>query len=89
MCELGIDNIIIHAADIPNTDKEKKNKTDIHDSRAIAKYLEKGLLHPIHVLTKEQQKLRSLYRLRDIEVRNQTRAESVKRFYIFHWDKYS
>lgn len=36
LCELGINNFIVNAADIPNTDKEKKNKTDVHDSRAIA-----------------------------------------------------
>lgn len=80
---LGIDNIIVHAADIPNTDKEKKNKTDLHDSRAIARYLEKGLLHPIHVLTNEQQELRSLYRLREIEVRNQTRSLNRLKGFIY------
>lgn len=85
LCSLGIENIIIHAADIPNTDKERKNKTDLHDSRAIAKYLEKGLLRPIHVLTPEQQELRSLYRLREIEVRNQTRAMNrLKGYMHFH-----
>jgi len=83
LCRLGIDNMIVHAADIPNTDKEKKNKTDLHDSRAIAKYLEKGLLNPIHVLTNEQQELRSLYRLREIEVRNTTRAVNRLKGFIY------
>jgi len=42
LCSLGITNILIHAADIPATDKQKKNKTDLHDSRFIAERLEKG-----------------------------------------------
>jgi len=47
LCNAGIKNIIVHAADIPQTDKQKKNKTDLHDSRAIARYLETGLLNDI------------------------------------------
>lgn len=74
LCKLGINNIIVNAADIPNTDKEKKNKTDVHDSRSIAKYLEKGLLHPIYIFSQEAQELRSFYRLRMTEVRDQSRA---------------
>lgn len=47
--------MIVNPADIPQTDKQKKNKTDLHDSRATARYLEKGLLSPIYVMTPEQQ----------------------------------
>lgn len=83
LCALGIENIIVHAADIPNTDKERKNKTDFHDSRAIAKYLEKGLLRPIHVLAPEQQEIRAFYRLREVEVRNTTRAMNRLKGYIY------
>jgi hypothetical protein len=43
LCKLGINNIVVHAADIPTTDKQKKNKTDVHDSRSIAQHLEKGI----------------------------------------------
>ena len=71
LCKFGIQNIIVHAGDIPNTDKEKKSKTDVHDSRTIAKYLEKGLLKPIHVLTDQQQELRGYFRLRESQVRDQ------------------
>lgn len=74
LCDLGVNNIVVNAADIPNSDKERKNKTDIHDSRAIARYLEKGLLHPIHIFTKEEQELRGFQRVRGFMVGNQTRA---------------
>src|ERR1035438_6894144 len=45
LCKLGITNIIVHPGDVPSTDKQKKNKTDLHDSRSIAEYLEKKNLH--------------------------------------------
>ncbi|GAB3356453.1 hypothetical protein GCM10027566_19250 [Arachidicoccus ginsenosidivorans] len=61
LCKLGIQNIIVHASDIPNTDKEKKNKTDVHESRSIAKYLEKGLLKPIHVLTEQATRAKRVF----------------------------
>ena len=52
LCRLGINNVVVNAADIPTTDKDKKNKTDLHDSRSIAKNLEWGVLKGIHVLTR-------------------------------------
>src|SRR5471030_2056398 len=76
LCKLGINNILVHAADIPSTDKQKKNKTDVHDSRSIAGHLEKGNLHGIHVLSREQQELRSVFRLRAGKVKDVTRANN-------------
>ena len=72
LCRAGIRNIIIHPADLPESDKEKKNKTDLHDSRAVAKYLESGVLRGIYVMPVEQQEQRSLYRCRQATVRNVT-----------------
>lgn len=76
LCKLGVNNIVVHAADIPTTDKQKKNKTDVHDSRSIAQHLEKGNLHGIHVLSREQQELRSVFRLRTGKVKDVTRANN-------------
>ena len=85
LCRLGIKNIIIHPADMPTTDKQKKNKTDTHDSRAIAEHLEKNTLRGIHVLTRQQQELRSLFRLRESKVRDVTRANNrLKGFLFYH-----
>ena len=76
LCKLGISNILVHAADIPATDKQKKNKTDLHDSRSIAERLEKGDLKGIYVMTREQQELRSLFRLRESKVKDVTMANN-------------
>lgn len=76
LCKAGIKNIIIHPADLPESDKEKKNKTDLHDSRAIAKYLESGILSGIHVMPLDQQERRSLFRCRQASVGNVTRCSN-------------
>lgn len=84
LCKLGITNIIVHPGDVPSTDKQKKNKTDLHDSRSIADYLEKKNLHGIHILTREQQELRSLFRLRESKVKDVTRANNrLKSFMLY------
>jgi len=85
LCELGINNIVVNAADIPSTDKQKKNKTDLHDSRAIAGHLERGNLQGIHVLTQEQQELRSLFRLRGSKVNDVTRANNRLKSFLMYY----
>lgn len=80
----GITNIVVHAADIPSTDKQRKNKSDIHDSRSIAEHLEKNNLRGIYVLSREQQELRSLFRLRSKKVIDVTRANNrLKGFLVY------
>jgi transposase len=85
LCKLGISNIIVHAADIPATDKQKKNKTDLHDSRSIAEHLEKGGLNSIHVFTREQQELRGLFRLREAKVKDVTRANNRLKSFLMYF----
>ena len=85
LIEAGIKNIIIHAADIPTSDKQRKNKNDFHDSRIIAEKLEKGDLKGIHVLPREQQELRGLFRLRQQKVRDVTRANNRLKSYLHYF----
>ena len=81
----GIENIIIHAADLPQTDKQKKDKTDLHDSRAIARYLEKGLLKCIYIMAADQQERRALYRLRESKVKDVTRCTNRLRSFLYYF----
>lgn len=81
----GISNIIVHAADVPQSDKEKKNKSDLYDSRALSRYLEKGLLTPIHILPVDQQELRALFRLREAKVKDVTRATCRLRSLLYYF----
>jgi transposase len=85
LCKAGIDNIIVHAADVPTTDKQKKSKTDLRDSRAIADHLERGNLHGIYVLSQEQQELRSLFRLRECRAKDTTRANNRLKSFLMYY----
>jgi transposase len=74
LCQLGVNNILVHPGDIPRTDKEIKNKTDVHDSRSIAFNLEKGNLQEIFIMPRPQQEFRALFRLRQTKARDLARA---------------
>jgi len=65
LVELGIANIVTHAADVPTTDKERRQKDDPRDSRKLARGLENGELNAIHVPDPAMEQLRSLCRLRE------------------------
>jgi transposase len=70
LCKEGINNCVVHAGDIPLTNKQQNNKTDLHDSRAIAKYLEAHLLNSIYIMPVEQQERRALFRQRQAKVKD-------------------
>jgi len=84
LCNSGIQNIIIHPADLPQSDKQKNNKTDLHDSRAIARYLEGGMLSGIHIMPKDQQERRGLYRCRQSKVIDVTRSSNRIRSLLYY-----
>jgi transposase len=73
LVELGIDNRVIHAADVPTSDKERRQKEDKRDSRKIARSLENNELKAIHIPDPQIEQLRSLCRLRE-----RSRSHSVR-----------
>jgi transposase len=64
LIELGIDCIVVHAADVPTTHKEKQQKTDSVDSRKLVKGLMGVDFAPIHVPNVELETDRALLRVR-------------------------
>jgi transposase len=62
---LGINNRVTHAADVPTTDKERRQKDDVRDSRKLSRSLENRELTAIHVPDPAMEELRSLCRLRE------------------------
>jgi transposase len=72
----GINCIVVHAADVPTKDKERKQKRDPLDSKKIAKSLKSGELDAIYVPSKDCQQDRSLLRARQQIVGNQTRCRN-------------
>jgi transposase len=82
---LGIKNIVINAADIPTSQKDKLQKRDPVDSRKIARALEKGSLNGIHIFNRDMEELRSLnrtrfYLMRDLR-RSKNRIKSFLQYY--------
>ena len=79
----GIRNIVVNPADIPTTDKEKRQKEDKRDSRKIAKSLKNGELTAIYVPTKEMEELRALVRYRKALVKEITRHKTRIKSFLF------
>lgn len=64
LLEHGIKNIVVNPADIPTTDKEKKQKDDVRDSKKIARSLHNKELKAIFIPSMEIEGLRTLVRYR-------------------------
>lgn len=81
----GINSIVVNAADIPTTDKEKVQKEDARDSKKIARTLRSGDLKAIHVPCLKTLDDRSLMRTRSTLVKDLTRNKNrTKSFLYFH-----
>jgi len=74
--EKGIKTHVVHAADIPTTDKERAFKNDKRDSRKLSVALRSGELQGIYVPAKIAQKDRSLVRERESIARSQRRIKN-------------
>lgn len=82
--KFGVSNIVVNPADVPTTDKEKKQKEDKRDSRKIANSLRNGELDGIYIPSKGMEELRGLIRYRKTLVkeigRNKNRIKSLLYF---------
>ena len=94
LLSVGIKNIVVNAADVPTTHKEKANKTDARDSRKLGRSLRGGELTGIHVPARKTQEDRSLVRMRHAVGKDLTRlkvrTKSLLNFYgIEHPEEFS
>jgi transposase len=74
--ESGIECIVVNAADVPQTDKGFKNKTDKNDSKRLAQALKGGMLSPIYIPDQEIECDRQLVRCNDRLMSDLTRAKN-------------
>ena len=72
----GMECIVVHAADVSGSDKERKRKTDKVDAVKLARYHAAGLLRGIYVPDEELQKQRNLVRYRSKLTRDLTRSRN-------------
>jgi transposase len=80
---LGINSIVVNPADIPTTDKERKQKEDLRDSRKIAHSLRSGQLKAIYIPTEAIQNDRLLLRTRQAMVKDLKRSKSRIKSMLF------
>lgn len=82
---LGINSIIVNPADIPTTDKERKQKEDRRDSRKLAKDLAAHQLTAIYIPEEKALHDRSLLRSRESIVKEIRRfKQRIKSFLFFY-----
>jgi len=72
----GINNIVVNAADIPTTNKEKTQKRDKVDCKKLARSLRNNQLRPIYIPSRELLEERMLVRGRYKLIRNRTRCKN-------------
>lgn len=77
--------IVVNPADIPTTDKEKKQKTDKRDSRKIARSLKNGELEAIYVPSVESLEERNLVRSRAMLVKDQARCKNRIKSHLYFY----
>ena len=85
LIELGIQNIVINAADLPITNKEKVNKKDPVDSRRLSHALKNNQIHGIYVFTPEHEQLRTLFRMRCRAAKEHRRVKNRIRSFLHYY----
>jgi transposase len=85
---LGANCIIVHPADVPTSDRDKKRKTDKVDSRKLARNLYNQELEGIFIPDTAQEEARNLIRGRAYIVKDLTRVknrikQTISRYGIF------
>lgn len=81
--KVGINNIIINPADIPTTDKERKQKEDSRDSRKLAFSLRNNQLTPIYIPAESTVELRSFVRHRKTLVKDISRCKARMKSFLY------
>jgi len=83
--ELGINNQVINASDIPTTQKDTLGKTDRVDSRKIARALEREMVRGIYVFERDQEELRSLNRTRMNLMKDFRRSKNRIKSFLYYF----
>lgn len=85
LVSLGIKNIVVNPADIPTTDKERKQKEDSRDSRKIGKKLSTNDLNAIYVPEIEAESDRNLLRYRKTLTKEISRTKHRIKSHLYYF----
>lgn len=72
----GVKNIVVNPADVATKGKEKAQKDDKKDARKLARELASGNLEEIYIPSVEEEAIRTVTRLREQAVKDQTRVKN-------------
>lgn len=86
LTKMGVNSIVVNAADIPTTDKERHQKEDRRDSRKIAHSLSLGQLQAIYIPSVRNQQDRGLIRVRDRIVKDLSRNKNRIKALLYFQD---
>ena len=76
LVKAGINNIVVNAADIPHSDKERVRKTDSVDAAKISRELSKGTLKSVFIPSIQQQDDRAFLRCRQMIINDIKRTKA-------------
>jgi transposase len=83
----GVDCVVVHPADVPTKDKERRNRNDTVDARKLARGLRNGELTPLYVPSRKALEDRYLVRIQRQMVKKQTRCKNqIKASLSFYGD---
>jgi len=85
LVSLGVKNIVVNPADIPTTDKERKQKEDSRDSRKIARELSQKDLTPIYIPEIEIEGDRCLIRYRKMLTKEIARTKNRVKSQLYYF----
>lgn len=89
LCGAGIDNIVVSAADVPSTEKEKRRKSDRVDCHKLGRQLRSGDLKGIYVPSEQALYDRQLVRLRSGLLRKEHSRYMNRLKMFFHFSDVS
>lgn len=76
LTQLAIECIVVNAADVPASDKERRRKDDKRDARKLSRELAEGSLTGIYIPSPEMEQARGLVRQRYRVRQDQTRCKN-------------
>lgn len=85
--EAGMECVVVSPADVPLSNKDKKFKTDKHDSKNLAKQFKSGSLEGIYVPDPIIREYRALVRLRNKLVKDRTRIKNYTKSNLMFFGK--
>jgi transposase len=85
LIELCIQNMVINAADLPITNKEKIGKRDPVDSRRLSQALKNNQLSGIYVFNPDHEQFRSLFRMRWRAVKDHRRIKNRIWSFLYYY----